>query len=181
MAADQRDKRARHRARIKQLKEKAEAAEAVAAATAGPKDPAHWESVDTKHGNKHLLQLTKEKRSAELGEVEQHWQNTQGQGTIVSVHRIQNSALHHRFEGMRQTTPGLTEQVAYHGTRTNVPALIYDSLTGFDMRRGMAQPGSVATPLTLGLRCRGASTLRAERLRFHARMLTKCMYSAHAL
>jgi len=143
MAAKQRDKRAHNRARIKQLKEKAEAAEAAAAATVGPKDPALWEAVDTTHENKHLLLLTKEKHSAELAELEQHWQNTQGQGTIVSVHRIQNSALHHRFEGMQKNTPSLTKRVAYHGTRTNVPALIYDSLTGFDMSRGAYAPGSV--------------------------------------
>jgi hypothetical protein len=124
---------------------------AVAAVAAGLKDPAHWEPVDPTHGNKHLLLLTKEKHSAELAEVEQHWQQTNGQGRVVAVHRIQNSALHHRFEGARQSTPGVTERLAYHGTRLNVPALIYDSPTGFDMSRGMAQPGSVTIPR--GLQC----------------------------
>jgi hypothetical protein len=74
------------------------------------------------------------------------------------VHRIQSNALHHRFEGMRRNTPGLSEQVAYHGTRTNVPALIYDSPTGFDMSRGTARPGSVAIPRAgLGMQRRGMS------------------------
>jgi hypothetical protein len=128
-AEKQRNERTLHRARIKQL-------------AAALKDPAHWEAVDTKHGNKHLVRLTKGKHGAELGEVEQHWQNTQGHGTIVSVHRIQNSALHQRFEGARLDTPSLTEQVAYHGTLANVPAGIYDSPTGFNMRCGVYAPGS---------------------------------------
>jgi hypothetical protein len=64
------------------------------------------------------------------------------------VHRIQNGALHLRFEEARRKTPTVTEQVAYHGTRLNVPAGIYDSPTGFNMICGTARPGSVATPLT---------------------------------
>jgi hypothetical protein len=112
-------------------------------ATAEPPLSRHWEPVDTAHGNKHLLLLTKEKHAAELAELEKHWQQTHGSGCIVSVHRIQNSALHHRFEGMQKNTPSLTKRVAYHGTRTNVPTLIYDSPTGFDMSRGASAPGSV--------------------------------------
>jgi hypothetical protein len=118
-----------------------------ASAAAEPSLPHHWEHINSKRGNKHLVQLTKEKHADELAEVEQHWQQTDGDGTIVAVHRIQNSALHHRFEGARQSTPGLVEQIAYHGTSANVPALIYDSPKGFDMSRGMAQPGSVALVL----------------------------------
>jgi hypothetical protein len=152
-AAKQRNKRTLHRARIKQRSEQAAAAAAL-------EDPAHWEPVDPTHGNKHLMHLAKGKHDAELGEVEQHWQQTFGHGSIVSVHRIQNSGLHHRFERMRQNTPSMTEQVAYHGTRTNVPALIYDCPTGFDMSRGLHRPGSVTTPLTLGrLQCRGGNVV----------------------
>jgi hypothetical protein len=81
MAAQQRDKRAHNRARSKQLKENAEAAEAVAAAaTAGPKDPVHWESVDTKHRNKHLLLLTKEKHAAELAKSNSTGNKRSGMG-----------------------------------------------------------------------------------------------------
>ena len=127
-------------------------AELTAPALADLSLPRHWEPVNPAHDNKHLVLLTKEKHAAELAEVEQHWQQTQGYGCIVSVHRIQNSALHQRFEGMRKSTPSLTEQVAYHGTRLNVPAGIYDSPTGFNMICGTARSGSVATPLTLGLR-----------------------------
>jgi hypothetical protein len=103
--------------------------------------PRHWEPVDPAHGNKHLVLLTTAKHADELTQVEQHWKQTNGQGNIVSVHRIQNSALHHRFETARSQTLNLTEQLAYHGTSTNAPVLIYNSPTGFDMRRGAAQPG----------------------------------------
>jgi len=122
----------------------------AASAVVDPSLPRHWEPMDTTHGNKHLVHLTKEKHPAELAEVEQHWQLTNGNGHIVSVHRIQNSALHRRFAKARQCTPGVTEQLTYHGTRSNVPSSIYASRTGFDMSRGLHQPGSVATPLTLG-------------------------------
>jgi hypothetical protein len=118
-------------------------AELAAPAITDPSLPRHWELVNPTYGNKHLVLLTKAKHADELAEVAKHWQQTRGQGIIVSVHRIQNPALHHRFEGMRKNTPGLAEQVAYHGTRTNAPALIYDSPTGFDMSRGMSAPGSV--------------------------------------
>ena len=86
--------------------------------------------------------------------MEKHWQQTKGQGTIVSVHRIQNPALHRRFvaEAKRHgggwfSSSGLKEMVAYHGTRANAPALIYDSPTGFDMSCGVARYGSVRPEL----------------------------------
>jgi hypothetical protein len=132
----------------------------VAPAVGEPPLPQHWETVDTTHGNKHLLLLTKQKHLDELTEVEKHWEQTDGQGRIVAVHRIQNSALHHRFEGMRKNTPSLTEQAAHHGTRANVPALIYDSPTGFDMSRGMSTPGLVTV-----CHCTRTISKRSERQR----------------
>jgi hypothetical protein len=121
-----------------------------APAATDPPLPSHWEPIDPAHGDKHLLQLTKEKHSAELAEVEQHWQQTDGDGTIVRVHRIQNPALHRRFEGTRRQTPGLVDTIAYHGTRLNAPALIYDSPTGFSVPRGSYAPGSVPASCTGG-------------------------------
>jgi hypothetical protein len=165
MAEEQRKKRAQHRAQLKQQKAQAAAAAAAAkaaaakaAAAAAHKDPAHWEAVNGAHGNKHLVQLTEEKHAAELAAVKRHWKKTKGVGTVVSVHRIQNSALHRRFAKARQCTQlSLPEKIAYHGTRSNVPAKIYDSPTGFNMRRGVHAPGSVTTPHALRLRCREGS------------------------
>jgi len=97
---------------------------------------AHWEPVDSAHGNKHLLLLTKAKHKAELAKIAQHWHQTDGVGKVESVHRIQNPALLRRFEHAKHV--GLTEVIAYHGTKLNVPAGIYDSPTGFDMSRGEA-------------------------------------------
>jgi hypothetical protein len=155
MAEEQRKKRAQHRAQLKQLKAQAAATAAAAAAAATAKavaakaaaaaalkNPAHWETVDRAHGNKHLVRLTTKHR-AELTAVKRHWKSTNGLGRVISVHRIQNGALHRRFEKMRKSHPKLAEKVAYHGTRANVPASIYDSPSGFDMSRGAYAPGSV--------------------------------------
>jgi len=165
-AAKQRNKRRLHRARIKQRS-------AQAAAAAALKDPAHWEPVDPTHGNQHLVQLTKGKYGAELGEVEQHWLQTFGHGRIASVHRIQNGVLHRRFETARFQAPTLAERVAYHGTRLNVPAGIYDSPMGFNMRCGVYVPGSV-TLSELTAAARGPRSSVARRC-WVAAESTRCM------
>ncbi len=116
-----------------------EAADAAAA-------PAHWESINPAHGNRHLLMLNPVKHANELAEVKRHWKKTQGVGSILSVHRIQNAALHRRYEEAKQQLQqsGKKHQadiIAYHGTSQKRPALIYDSPTGFDISKGMARPG----------------------------------------
>ena len=123
----------------------ATAAEAAAAAAAAS-ESAHWEPIDPAHGNRHLLLLTEQKHADELAEVKQHYASTGGIGRILSVHRIQNPQLLQRYEQARQqlqragsSTKG--DIIAYHGTRVNDPALIYDSATGFDISQGVYAPG----------------------------------------
>lgn len=125
-----------------------QAAATATGAVATLVDPSRWESVDPSHGNRHLLLLDAVKHAAELEGVKAHWNDTQGRGTIVSVHRVQNPSLHQRYAEVKQNlikdgVQHQSEVIAYHGTRSNDPALIYDSKTGFDVSRGMARPGSV--------------------------------------
>ncbi len=111
--------------------------------------PAHWQPVDRTHGNRHLLLLDSVKHAKELQEIESHWQQTRGAGTILSVYRIQNPSLHRRYEEAKQQLQQSGEGhkadvIAYHGTRWNNPELIYDSPTGFDINKGRARSGSAA-------------------------------------
>jgi hypothetical protein len=158
----QRERQAAARARIQRrikrscVKAKQEREIAAAALVARLDDPGHWQPVAAKPGHsRHLLLLTEtDKHASELAEVKQHWKDTGGFGRVVSVHRIQNSALHRRFEekkialeqqrrGQKDIIKPVEETVAYHGTRSNVPALIYDSPTGFEVSRGESAEGSV--------------------------------------
>ncbi len=108
--------------------------------------PQHWSLVDPAHGNRHLMLLDSVKHSQELAEIKAHWQSTGGHGIILSVHRIQNPALHRRYEEAKQRLQQSgkkhqTDVVAYHGTLVNNPALIYDSPTGFDISKGHCAEG----------------------------------------
>jgi hypothetical protein len=148
----QRERQAAARARQQRLLKRSR----VKAKAAALVDPAHWQPVAVKAGHsRHLLLLSEaDEHTAELAEVKQHWKDTGGFGRVVSVHRIQNSALHRRFEetkytleqqrrGQKDILKPVEEMVAYHGTRSNVPAFIYDSPTGFDVSRCVSAAGSV--------------------------------------
>ncbi len=105
----------------------------------------HWTVVDPSHGNRHLLLLNGSKHRKELNELKEHWKATGGAGVIKSVHRIQNPALHRRYEEAKQELKqsGKKHQadiIAYHGTRSNNPAWIYDSPNGFNPLRGQVVP-----------------------------------------
>ncbi len=117
---------------------------AVAAATATA--AARCETVNPAFGNRHLLLLNGSKHRKELNELKEHWKATGGAGVIKSVHRIQNPALHRRYEEAKQELQqsGKKHQadvIAYHGTLVNNPALIYDSPTGFDISKGHCAEG----------------------------------------
>ncbi len=108
--------------------------------------PLHWESIDPSHGNRHLLLLDPVKHAEELAHIKSHWQTTSGVGSILSVHRIQNPALHRRYAEAKQQMQQSGEEhqaevIAYHGTSQNSPSLIYDSPTGFDISKGQSRPG----------------------------------------
>ncbi len=136
------------------------------AAAAEWQPPQHWSLVDPAHGNRHLMLLDHVKHSRELAEIKAHWQSTGGYGVILSVHRIQNPALHQRYEEAKQRLQQSGEQhqadaTAYHGTRLNDPALIYDSPTGFDVSKGTALAGSVSCCAGEAVCCQLQSSSRA--------------------
>jgi hypothetical protein len=112
--------------------------------------PAEWSLVNQSHGNRHLMLLDPVKHAEELAHLKSHWQATSGVGSILSVHRIQNPALHRRYEEAKQRLQQSGEQhetevIAYHGTYANNPALIYDSPTGFAISKGHCAEGRGAS------------------------------------
>lgn len=103
--------------------------------------PPHWE-LDHTGTLPMLVLLDGQKHAAELAEVTASWRHTGGLGSIVSVHRVQNPALLQRFvQHKQQLGWSHRELQVWHGTRTNDPALIYATPTGFDMSRGDARAG----------------------------------------
>ncbi len=86
----------------------------------------------------HLLDPLR--HATELSAVVTHWRATNGVGSILTVHRIENPSLLRRYEEARRvpfwSKQHQTDVTAYHGTRAIDPVLIYDSPTGFDISKG---------------------------------------------
>ncbi len=114
--------------------------------------PSARNPIDTANGNKVFVLLDKVKHAKELSDVEEHWSNTSGDGTIVAVHRVQNEAQYRRFRKKATELCKSDEQaqlniIVYHGTGANKPSLICESDSGFDPSKGEAVPGSVSATL----------------------------------
>lgn len=107
--------------------------------------PSHWDPVDSAHGNRTLVLLSPEnpRHVAELKQVHDRWTRTGGQGTIASVHRVQNSHLHARFEDWkcRHSSQHHKELTVYYGTSRTAPSLIHEGSAGFDPKFAEALPG----------------------------------------